>query len=345
MLSRTDLLARGKIIRLYSLSSGVTVATFRCEDVLRGNAEGKSNVLVSTTEPGFLRTGDELLLLLRREGDGERFRALDKIDVNGKGGALRAACLRRLLAVEADEDPVEKRVAFKKLLFENLASADRWCRENAVRELYIFTEREPGAFTAEDGKRLAKEAMARTSKTARNHLEYAVAHLEVIPALRKATAREVAEVEAGFGELARLLGDKGKPARLIQFREDVVFQQYRLEADPRRRSRIIRTASLLRRPRLRAGVVKALDDRSVHVRVEALKAMRLLASPYAARRIAEKLEDPFPHVRLEAAKTLGAVGTRAMIPALEKRARDDAEADAVRSAAREAIAAIEAGGG
>jgi hypothetical protein len=344
MLARTELLARGKITRLFSLPSGVTVASFRCEERLQGDAEGKESVLVSTTEPAFFSTGEELVLLLRRESDGDRFRALDKIDLTGKGGALRLACLRNLLAVEAEEDPAEKRKAFKKLLFENLASADRWCRENAVRELYIFTEREPETFTEKDRERLAKEAHARTSKTARNHLEYAVTHLEVILPLRRAAALDAAERDAGFETLARLLAEKGIPSRRIQFREDVIFQQYRLEDDPHRRSRIVRTASLLRRPRLLAGVIKALDDRSVPVRVEALKGMRQYATPHAARRVAEKLEDPFPHVRLEAAKTLGAVGTRGMIPALQKLARDDAEADAVRAAAREAIEAIEAGG-
>ncbi|MHC4778565.1 MAG: HEAT repeat domain-containing protein [Planctomycetota bacterium] len=344
VLTRAGLVAQGTITKVFGLPSGVLVASFRLDDILLGRGEKGSTILIGTTDPGFFSTGDTLIIVIGKESDGNRFQALDKIDVGAKGGKTRAKALRRFLAMEALEDDEERRVIFKKILFEHLASADRWCRENAIRELYIYTEKDPGAFSEKDRELMERESLARASKTTRNRLEYAVAHIEVIPPLRIAAYGPEDEREKAFGVLSSLIEETGVADRRIRFREDVIFQQYRAAAHPGLRAGIVRAASALKRPRLLTGVVKALEDRSPHVRVEALRGIRQYASPYSARRVADRLSDPIPRVRLEAVLTLGAVGTKRFIPSLEVLDQDDEEIPAIRKAARDAIEAIEAGG-
>ncbi|MHC5036795.1 MAG: HEAT repeat domain-containing protein, partial [Planctomycetota bacterium] len=105
---------------------------------------------------------------------------------------------------------------------------------------------------------------------------------------------------------------------------------------------IIRTASRLGRPRLMVGVIKSLGDRHMKVRLAALQGLRLHPSRLASRAVADCLEDPFPQVRREAAVTLGILGSRNHLPALQKIAEDPTEVEGVRKAVLAAIEAIEA---
>jgi hypothetical protein len=343
VLSRCASVVSGKVVKLYTLPTRITVATFRFGEVLHGKGEEGDEVLVLTSDPRFFKTEDELILFLVPESDEQRYRALDKIDLKAKGGDLRADVVRRILAVEAMENPKKQRSRFKALLFENLARPDRWCRDNAVREFHILTEREPEIFTDAEVGRLRKEALAMKSEKARVQLGYALAHLEVLPDLRKAIgAGEEARAE-GLARLEALVSETGVPAERIRLREDVIFQQYRAKADAAVRAEIIRIASILGRPRFLTGVIKALWDADHRVRIEALKGLRRFGSRRAAKSVARCLEDPFPAVRAEAAATLGVIGSAAHAQALRKMAEDEQETAAVRDAAARALAAIEAG--
>jgi len=344
VISRCSTIAFGTVIKLYSLPTGTTVATFRYDEIIFGAGATGGEILVLTSDPRFLKTGDALILFLVPESDGDRFRALDKIDLKAKGGELRAGVVRRFLAMEAMKDPASRRAEFKNILFENLSRPDRWCRDNAIRELYIFTEREPETFTEEETVRIRKEALARKSETARTKLGYALAHLEVLLPLRRVLGTDEEEARKGMAQLEALMGEIGIPAERIRYREDVVFQQYRASADPAVRASIIRTASELGRARFLTGVLKATMDDDHRVRIEALRGAARFGSRRASKLVARRLGDAFPAVRAQAARTLGVIGSEADVPALRRLATDEKETAEVREAADRAIAAIEAGG-
>jgi hypothetical protein len=341
VLARTALAAQGAIVRLFRLQGGVSVATFRIDEVLHGRGEKGKTVLVVSPDPAFFKGGEACLLFLAREADGDRFEALDRVDSSGAEGAVRVEAVRRYVAMEALDDPEEKRKEFKRILFANLSSPEPWCRDNAVRELYIFTEREPGAFAPEDLETLRREALAARKASTRHPLLYSVSHLEVLPPLSAAAGRDPAAAEAGMKRLRALVSEVGVPAETIQFREDVVFQLYRASRDPAVRAGVVRAAAELGRPRLSVGVLKALYDASRRVRLEALKGLRLCGSPRFAAAVARRLADPFPEVRREAALTLALLGTEAEVEALEDLADREAETPEVREAARAAVQAIE----
>lgn len=344
VLARASLVARGTVVRLFRLQNGVSVASFRIEETMSGPAMRGNSVLVVSPDPAYFGGGEELILFLRQETDGDRYEALDRVDSTGSGGAARAESIRRYVGMEALEDSAAKRAEFKKILFESLASPERWFRENAVRELYIFTEREPEAFTADEAGALLREARAARRTSDRHHLLYAVAHLEILPPLRMAAGRDPSAAAEGLERLRSLLEEAGAAEERIQFREDVVFQQYRASPDPALRAGIVRVATALDRPRLAMGILKALEDASRLVRLEALKGLRVRGSPRMAARVARRLQDCFPEVRREAALALAAIGTKNELEALEALADNRSETPEVREAARAAVEAIEARG-
>lgn len=341
VLGRCALVAEGKVVRMFGLPVGVSVATFEIAEALFGESEPGTKILVITTDPRYFQTGDELVLFLVREKNGKRFEALDRILSGAPGSQERLRTVRRLIELEGMEEGGKRLEAFKKLLFSNLASADRWCRDNAVRELYVLTERRPEAFTPEETERIENEALARKSDVAATNLLYAAVHLEVLPSLRRAVSTDEDAAREGRGALQALLGGDGASAERVRMREDVVFQRYRAEADPFVRARIVRTAARLDRSRLYVGVMKALFDESFRVRAEAATGLSGFAAPVAARAVAEVLDDPFPEVRLAAVRTLAVIGTGEQVERLEAIADDDNEVEAIREAAESAAEAIE----
>ncbi|GEM_PF-3583023 len=338
VLDRCERIALGKVRKRIQLPTGLTSVSFEIEEAMFGPGAEGERILVVTPDPRYFRQEERLVLFLVRKERDRAFHPLDKIDIEASGGEVRLAAVRRFLAIEAMKDPEARLKALKEILFEHLPSPDRWCRENAIREIYILTEREPESFTDKEAERIRTEALARKRDDAEINLLYALGHLEVIPPLRRAVREEGGK---GLAELAALLEEKGCPARRIRIREDVIFQQYRAEPDPRRRAAIVGVAADLHRPRLYAGVIKALWDGHILVRLEAVRGLRRYGSPRASRAVAKKLSDPYPALRLEAVRTLIVIGTRAQLPLLRSLASDDAETEEIRRAARTAVEAIE----
>ncbi|MHC5040387.1 MAG: hypothetical protein ACYTHM_24010, partial [Planctomycetota bacterium] len=61
------LIATGKVTKLYRLPTGISVASFIPREILHGAVEETKPLLVISPDPRFLKTGDELVLFLRRE--------------------------------------------------------------------------------------------------------------------------------------------------------------------------------------------------------------------------------------------------------------------------------------
>ncbi len=176
ILSRTDLVVRGRIESRVRLPVGTVLSNLTVAETLLGEA-GAARILLLSLDPSALPPrGTEAVFFLRRVGEG-RYEPLGSVDTSSREGSLRLATLRKYLAIERIPDATKKREELRDLLLANLASKTRFLFWSAARELAHFSKDNRAVFRPEDVARIRKKLAAAPDPLVREFLKTTLENL------------------------------------------------------------------------------------------------------------------------------------------------------------------------
>jgi hypothetical protein len=181
LLPSADLVGRGRVESVQSLTTGVTLARFKLEEVLHGRETGRSILIVSPDRSEFPAIGLPVLYFLKRLGRG-RYEVGARVELGGAEGPFRLQAMKRFLEIEALENPQQKRRELHDYLMGNLTCGTRFLVWNAAREMAGFSRDNAGFFTLEDLMVIRRKNSVTRDKVLRDLLTETIENLSSVVA-------------------------------------------------------------------------------------------------------------------------------------------------------------------